>query len=275
MLCKRCSPSMWASKSICNAATWRRSVAASDAGGTINPSARRRGPTRSEGEGWWPAAGVGLLLLAPPKFGPILVKGLLPTGLSAGMTVDGGLQNATVLFGQELPPPGLVRPDMMSKLTQLQPPGTPTKCTATFHPQRLSARSVLASQQRHLADDEHASCFSVHRLSATLIQDRHTIHVVNWGHAMTCWSEFTRGPPAHSSSYKRHLHLQYSTHDALHECAITTTTLSTLQLTTQISRPRHVHVTFCRTDSLHRVNWHGHSPSRLLLCSRHDNWLAK
>lgn len=127
MLCKRCSPSMWASKSICNAATWRRSVAASDAGGTINPSARRRGPTRSEG--WWPAAGVGLLPLAPPKFGPILVKELLPMGLSAGMTVDGGLQNATVLLGQGLPPPGLVRPDMRLKLTQLRPPGT-----STFHP---------------------------------------------------------------------------------------------------------------------------------------------
>ena len=165
MLCKRCSPSMWASKSICNAATWRRSVAASDAGGTINPSARRRGPTRSEGEGWWPAAGVGLLPLAPPKFGPILVNPLLlPTGLSAGMTVDGGLQNATDLLGQELPPPGLVRPDMVSKLTQLRPPATPTKRTRTFHPQQTYDRVQGASSHRndtYLADDEHASCFSV------------------------------------------------------------------------------------------------------------------
>lgn len=113
ILCSRCSPSMWASRSICRAATWRRKVAASEAGGTINPSARSRGPARCVDSG------------------PILVREPAP-GLSPEFP---GLLNATVLFNPGPPPRGLARLDMPDMLDDAKlcagalPPPAPCPCT--------------------------------------------------------------------------------------------------------------------------------------------------
>lgn len=116
----------------------------------------------------------------------------------------------------------------------------------------------------------------IDRLSSTLMQER---PFMSWTVATPRHDMLERAYARASchSSYKRHLHVQYST-NAWEECAITTTTLSTLQLTTEISRPRHV--TFCDRDvtsdqkshvgkgfnptAYIEVNWRGQSPSRPL-----------